>query len=187
LVTLVTFTGGGGGASGSTTTAGATLAAWIASADFTGTAAGWGTTGVPLLTDTLDELVEGATSVTVLPSLTTVVGLSVVVTAAAEDCGVLSALDSAGSGSPAELGLLDGVVWAGATALALTAALVGVVAADAGAEVVGLPLGAGVVALSVVVGGWVVMGASVVGDTVAVRVGVCTGGGAPVLTGGSLV
>ena len=27
------------------------------------------------------------------------------------------------------------------------------------------------------------MGASVVGDTVAVRVGVCTGGGAPVLTG----
>ena len=124
LVTLVTFTGGGGGAAGFTTTAGASLAAWIASADLTGTAAGWGTTGVPLLTDTVAELVEGTTSVTVLPSLTTVVGLSVVVTAAAEDCGVLSALDSAGSGSPAELGLLDGVVWAGATALALTAALV---------------------------------------------------------------
>src|ERR1700722_4652762 len=91
LVTLVTFTGGGGGAAGLTTTAGASLAASIASADFTGTPAGWGTTGVPLLTDTVAELVEGTTSVTVLPSETTVVGESEVVTAAAEVCGVLTA------------------------------------------------------------------------------------------------
>ncbi|HXO53585.1 MAG TPA: hypothetical protein VN888_21755, partial [Mycobacterium sp.] len=103
------------------------MAAWIASADFTGTAAGWGTTGVPLLTDTVDELVEGTSSVTVLPSVTTVVGVSVVVAAAAEVRGVLTVFDSAGSDGPAKLGLLDGVGWVGPTALVLTAALVGVV------------------------------------------------------------
>jgi hypothetical protein len=170
LVTLVTFTGGGGGAAGFTTTAGASLAAWIASADLTGTAAGWGTTEVPLLTDTVAEMVEGTTSVTVLPSVTTVVGVSVVVAAAAEVRGVLTVFDSAGSDGPAKLGLLDGVGWVGPTALVLTAALVGVVAGGAGVEVVGVALGAGVVAGLWVVGGWVVLGASVVGDTVPVGV-----------------
>src|ERR1700722_6187739 len=150
LVTLVTFTGGGGGAAGFTKTAGATLAAWIASADCTGTPAGWGTTGVPLLTDTVDELVEGTSSVTVLPSVTTVVGASEVVTGAADVCGVLSAVDVPGDDGPAELGLLDDVGWVGPTALVVTAALAGVVAAGARAEVVGRTLGAGVV-----VGLWV--------------------------------
>jgi hypothetical protein len=187
LVTLVTFTGGGGGAAGSTTTAGATLAAWIASADLTGTAAGSGTTGVPLLTGTADELVEGTTAVTVLPSATTVVGFSVVATGAAEDCGLLTALDSPGSDGPAEFGLLDEIGWAGTTALVLTAAFVGVGAGGAGVEVVGLALGAGVVVALWVVGGGVVLGAPVVGDAVAVGVGVCTGGGASAMTGGSLV
>src|ERR1700676_1020595 len=111
LVTLVTLTGGGGGAAGSTTTAGAVLAAWIASADFTGTPAGSGTTGVPTRTDTERdaETMAVATSATVVPSVTTVVGLSVVVTGAADVNGVFSALDSAGDGHPAEGGLLDRV------------------------------------------------------------------------------
>jgi hypothetical protein len=136
-------------------------------------------------------MVEGATSVTVLPSVTTVVGLSVVVTAAAEDCGVLTALDVAGSGAPAELGL-EAVEGAGITALVVTAAFVGLVAAGAGAVDVGLALGAGVIVALWVIGGWVVMGACVVGapagvDAGTVRVGVSTTCGALVLTGGSLV
>jgi hypothetical protein len=85
--------------------------------------------------------------------VTTVVGLSVVVAAAAEVCGVLTALDLAGSGSSAELGLLDGVGETSTPALALTATLVGVVAVGARAEVVGRTLGAAVVVARSVVGG----------------------------------
>jgi len=136
----------------------------------------------------VDEMVEGTTSVTVLPSVTTVVGLSVVVTAAAEDCGVLTTLDVTGTGAPAELGL-EPVEGESTTALVVTAAFVGVVAADAGAADVGLALGAGIVVALWVIGGWVVMGACVVGDTVAagtVKVGVPTACGA-LVSRGSLV
>lgn len=45
--------------------------------------------------DTADEMVEGAISVTALPSVTLVVVWGVVVSAAADDCAVLSALGSA--------------------------------------------------------------------------------------------
>src|SRR6516225_7265206 len=115
---------------------------------------------------------EGATSVTVLPSVTTVVGLSVVVTAAAEDRGVLTALDVERCDAPAEVGL-EALEGAGSTALVVIAAVVGVVAAGAGTVDVGLALGVGVIVALWVIGGWVVMGAGVVGDTVAI--GVSTG------------
>jgi hypothetical protein len=65
----------------------------MASAERTGTAPGSGTTRVPARTDADAETVAGTTAVTVWPLVTTVVGLSVVVTAAAEVCGVLLGLD----------------------------------------------------------------------------------------------
>ena len=81
----------------------------------------------------------GATSVTVVPLVTTVVGLSVVVSGAADVNGVFSAVDSAGDADPAEVGLLDGVP-------------IGVVAAgaEAEAEIVGGPAGGRIDAPSVV-------------------------------------
>lgn len=180
FVTFVTFTGGGGGAAGSTTTAGATLAAWIASADFTGTAAGSGTTGVPLLADTVAETVEGATAVTVTPLETTVVGLTVVVAAAAEDCGVLRTLAVARDGAPGELGL-EAADGADNPAVALTPPLtpapVGLGAA--GEEAEDADRAFGVVVSLWVTGGWVVAGACVVGGAVAVGV---SAGGAPAVT-----
>jgi len=150
--------------------------------------------------------------VTVAPLVTTVVGLSVVVTAAAEVCGVLGGVDLAGSGSSAEVGLLDCVGGTGTPALVVTASLVWVVAVGASAELVGRTLGAGVVVAGSVAGRWVVLGTSVVGDTEAVGVsmrgagatvalvvgtggvdagtvgvGVSTGAGTSVFTGGSSV
>jgi hypothetical protein len=142
--------------------------------------------------------------------VTTVVGLSVVVTGAADVNGVLSAPDSAGDADPAEVGLLDGAATAGTPAPVL-ACVLGVVAAgaEAEAEVVGGPVGAGSgVDATNVVGRPVVMGAVGVGVTVGVStrgastvvvgttvgvdcgtvgVGVCTGGGASGVTTGSWV
>ncbi|MDT5413025.1 MAG: hypothetical protein QOG14_5245, partial [Mycobacterium sp.] len=115
---------------------------------------------------------------------------SVVVTGAADVNGVFSALDSAGDADPTEVGLLDAVP-----------------GAEAEAEIVGGPVGAGSgVDAPNVVGGPVVIGAVgvgvstrgastavvVVGTTVGVDCGtvgvwICTGGGASGVATGSWV
>jgi hypothetical protein len=132
--------------------------------------------------------------VTVVPSVTTVVGLSVVVTGAADVNGVFSALDSAGDADPTEVGLLDGVPGAEAEA-EIVGGPVGAGSGVDAPDVVGGPVVMGAVGVGVTVGvstrgastAVVVVGATVGVDCGTVAVWICTGGGASGVATGSWV